>query len=67
MTDKANIKFLESDSDKAVKSIDVDFETTILDAAAEAGIDIDATCGRRGKCRSCRVKVLSGNVIFKII
>ena len=62
MTDKANIKFLESDSDKAVKSIDVDFETTILDAAAEAGIDIDATCGRRGKCRSCRVKVLSGNI-----
>jgi len=62
MTDKITISFQESGSDKAVKSIDVDLGTTMLDAAAEAGLDIDATCGRRGKCRSCRIKILSGKI-----
>jgi len=62
MTDKVTISFQEAGSDEAVKSIDVAMGTTMLDAAAEAGLDIDATCGRRGKCRSCRVKVLSGKI-----
>jgi uncharacterized 2Fe-2S/4Fe-4S cluster protein (DUF4445 family) len=34
--------------------------TTILRAAHEAGVDITATCGGRGRCTSCRVKVVSG-------
>ncbi|MEM7223624.1 MAG: ASKHA domain-containing protein [Pseudomonadota bacterium] len=34
--------------------------TLLLDAATEAGCDITATCGRRGRCRSCRVKLVSG-------
>jgi uncharacterized 2Fe-2S/4Fe-4S cluster protein (DUF4445 family) len=62
MTDKVTISFQEAGSDEVVKSIDVAIGTTMLDAAAEAGLDIDATCGRRGKCRSCRVKVLSGKI-----
>ena len=62
MTNKITISFQESGSDKATKSIDVDLGTTMLDAAAEAQLDIDATCGRRGKCRSCRIKVLSGKI-----
>ena len=33
---------------------------TLLDAARLAGVEMDATCGGRGRCRSCRVKVLSG-------
>ena len=36
--------------------------TTILEAAHAASIDITATCGRRGRCTSCRVKVLAGPV-----
>jgi uncharacterized 2Fe-2S/4Fe-4S cluster protein (DUF4445 family) len=36
--------------------------TSILRAAHEAGIDITATCGGRGRCTSCRVKFVSGAV-----
>jgi uncharacterized 2Fe-2S/4Fe-4S cluster protein (DUF4445 family) len=36
--------------------------TTILEAAHAASIDVTATCGRRGRCTSCRVKFLAGPV-----
>ncbi len=36
--------------------------TTILRAAHEAGIDVTATCGGRGRCTSCRVKFVAGAV-----
>src|SRR5690242_21179312 len=36
--------------------------TTILRAAHEAGIDVTATCGARGRCTSCRVKFVAGAV-----
>jgi uncharacterized 2Fe-2S/4Fe-4S cluster protein (DUF4445 family) len=35
---------------------------TFLRAAQEAGIDVTATCGGRGRCHSCRIKVLKGSV-----
>ncbi|MBM3580435.1 MAG: DUF4445 domain-containing protein [Alphaproteobacteria bacterium] len=35
---------------------------TLLDAAHAAGIGIEATCGARGRCRTCRVKVLKGEL-----
>ncbi len=34
--------------------------TTILRAAQQAGVDVPATCGGRGRCRSCRVLVTDG-------
>lgn len=34
--------------------------TTILQAAQQAGCEIVATCGARGRCRSCRVQVIAG-------
>ena len=37
-------------------------EASLLDAARAAGVDIAATCGERGRCRSCRVKVLRGHI-----
>jgi uncharacterized 2Fe-2S/4Fe-4S cluster protein (DUF4445 family) len=37
-------------------------QETLLDAAHLAGVAVDATCGGRGRCRSCRVKILSGQV-----
>jgi uncharacterized 2Fe-2S/4Fe-4S cluster protein (DUF4445 family) len=37
-------------------------DSSILDAARAAGVDIAATCGERGRCRSCRVKVLHGHI-----
>ncbi len=36
--------------------------TTILAAARQAGQEIAATCGARGRCRSCRVQVVAGAV-----
>lgn len=35
--------------------------TTLVRAAREAGREIITTCGARGRCRSCRVKVLAGH------
>ena len=35
---------------------------SILEAAHRAGVEIAATCGARGRCRSCRCKVLSGTL-----
>jgi uncharacterized 2Fe-2S/4Fe-4S cluster protein (DUF4445 family) len=35
---------------------------TFLRAAQEAGIDVMATCGGRGRCHSCRIKILRGSV-----
>ncbi len=34
--------------------------TTILKAAHGGGVDITATCGGRGRCTSCRVKLVAG-------
>ena len=42
--------------------LDVDPGTTILRAAHAHGIDIDAVCGGRGRCTSCRVKFVGGTV-----
>jgi uncharacterized 2Fe-2S/4Fe-4S cluster protein (DUF4445 family) len=36
--------------------------TSILRAAHDAGVDITATCGGRGRCTSCRVKFVEGTV-----
>ena len=42
--------------------VDVDPGTTILRAAHAQGIDLDAVCGGRGRCTSCRVKFVAGAV-----
>jgi len=39
-----------------------ELDMTLLDAAHLAGVNMDATCGGRGRCRSCRVKVFSGEI-----
>ncbi|MEM0448859.1 MAG: ASKHA domain-containing protein [Methanomassiliicoccales archaeon] len=39
------------------KEIEVDRGTTILEAAASAGIEISSSCGGRGTCKKCRVQV----------
>ena len=36
--------------------------TRILTAAHDAGVDITATCGGRGRCTSCRVKFVDGTI-----
>jgi uncharacterized 2Fe-2S/4Fe-4S cluster protein (DUF4445 family) len=46
----------------ARRVLEVDPGTTILRAAHAHGIDIDAVCGGRGRCTSCRVKFVAGTV-----
>lgn len=35
---------------------------TFLRAAQDVGIDVMATCGGRGRCHSCRIKIVKGSV-----
>jgi len=46
----------------AGRTLHVDPGVTILAAAHAAGVDIEATCGGRGRCTSCRVKFAAGIV-----
>ena len=46
----------------AGRAIAVAAGQTFLRAAQDAGVDVMATCGGRGRCHSCRIKVLKGVV-----
>ena len=58
------LSFVSPDEGKSsrVKEIEPNLNTTIIEVGHAAGIEITATCGERGKCRACRVKILSGQV-----
>lgn len=45
-----------------VRAVSVPKGTTLLRAAQQAEQEIVATCGARGRCRSCRVQITSGPV-----
>ena len=62
MSKTVRVTIVEAAESEAGRSIDVVAGTTLLQSALDAGVDIVATCGRRGRCRSCRVKVLRGDV-----
>lgn len=44
------------------RTVEVPRGTTVLAAARQAGLEIVAACGARGRCRSCRVQVVAGAV-----
>jgi uncharacterized 2Fe-2S/4Fe-4S cluster protein (DUF4445 family) len=60
MTTEFQVRF-ETAAGEA-RTVRVAAGASILDAARAAHVDMEATCGSRGRCRSCRVKVLSGEV-----
>ncbi len=62
MTKTVRVTIVDAAEAEAGRSANVVAGTTLLQAALDAGVDIVATCGRRGRCRSCRVKVLRGDV-----
>jgi len=52
-----SVKFLPD-----AHTVEVAAGTSILHAARQAGVVIDAPCGERGKCGKCRVRVVDGEV-----
>ena len=54
---KHNVTFLPSE-----RKISVDEEENLLQAAMEAGIHINASCGGSATCGKCKVKILKGSV-----
>ena len=58
MTDLCTITFQPGD----VRVTDVPRGESILRAALQSSIHINASCGGAGSCGKCRVQVLSGDV-----
>ncbi|MDY0092239.1 MAG: 2Fe-2S iron-sulfur cluster-binding protein, partial [Candidatus Vecturithrix sp.] len=42
------------------QTVEIAPEQTVLEAAQQIGVDIVATCGGKGRCKSCRIKILEG-------
>jgi uncharacterized 2Fe-2S/4Fe-4S cluster protein (DUF4445 family) len=62
MSAEAAITFAHADASAKPRSVVVQRGSSILEAAFQAQVEIAATCGARGRCRSCRVKVLNGEL-----
>ena len=57
-----NVQLRISGDNGQEKSITATRGETLLEAAHRCGVDITATCGMRGRCRSCRCKIVEGAV-----
>jgi uncharacterized 2Fe-2S/4Fe-4S cluster protein (DUF4445 family) len=62
MSAKITLEFVNGDVDAKPRSVTAEPEELLIDAARRSGLEIEATCGERGRCRSCRVKILAGNL-----
>ena len=56
------VTFVDAATGRERRTAAVSSDASLLDAARASGVDIAATCGERGRCRSCRVKVLRGHI-----
>ncbi|HRV93729.1 MAG TPA: 2Fe-2S iron-sulfur cluster-binding protein, partial [Anaerolineae bacterium] len=52
----------EVDFEPIGKRVDVAPQTTLLEAAQAAGIDLSSACGGIGNCGQCRVMMLEGEL-----
>jgi len=64
MAKPVTVSFVDPATNLTTKEVRVvpDGSLTLLQVAQSAGMEIAATCGGRGRCRSCRVKVLQGEI-----
>lgn len=58
------VSFIDPETKRPTREVEAvpDGSLTLLEVAQSAGLEVTATCGGRGRCRSCRVKVLQGEV-----
>ena len=62
MAEIVTITYLDAEDRSEERSATIERGQTLLDAGHAAGVDIEATCGARGRCRTCRIKVVNGEV-----
>jgi uncharacterized 2Fe-2S/4Fe-4S cluster protein (DUF4445 family) len=64
MSRSLTVSFVDPETRRPTKEVEVapDGSLTLLQVAQSAGLEIMATCGARGRCRTCRVKILEGEV-----
>ncbi len=61
MTESVTVTIVDPDSAPDGRAAPASPGETYLEVAQRAGFDIAATCGGRGRCRSCRIKLLKGD------
>jgi uncharacterized 2Fe-2S/4Fe-4S cluster protein (DUF4445 family) len=61
MSQKAHVAFVDHKDTSVVTRVIAPLGQTVLQAAHTANVEIPATCGARGRCQSCRVKILKGD------
>lgn len=62
MSDGATVTFVDPTGKATDKARPAAVGDTFLQVAQAAGLEVPATCGGRGQCRSCRIKVLTGDL-----
>lgn len=62
MSGSAQVVVESSEGEGARRSTVAEHGITLLDALRRSGVEITATCGARGRCQSCRVRIVSGKV-----
>lgn len=60
MASAVSVKFLTATGES--RAAEAAPGASILEVARLAGVEMEAVCGARGRCRSCRVKVLAGEI-----
>ena len=62
MSDAVTVTFIDPEGKTSERSRSASRGETFLEVAQAAGLEVQATCGARGRCRSCRMQVLKGDL-----
>ncbi len=62
MSAQIRLEFVSGDVAAKPRLVTAEPGELLIEAARLGGLQIEATCGERGRCRSCRVKILAGDL-----
>ena len=62
MSGSVNVTFVDPNAKSGERTVRAEIGESYLEAGQRTGVEITATCGARGRCRSCRIKILKGDV-----